>query len=179
MTEKLASSGTASLARQLAQELMTGPASVAPVLRVVRGPAAAPCVMPPAPCTVHIGRSEAATWRLDDASVSREQCIIERDEAGCFLRDASRRGTQVGGVVITDRVGPLVSGQTISFGNVVLVYEEAAASASASSQTASLAAGSTTVVPRHRPPVVAPRTPMWWWLALLATLAALAWVLLS
>ena len=154
---------------------MAEPASVAPVLRVVRGSAAAPCVMPPAPCTVHIGRSEAATWRLDDASVSREQCIIERNEQGCFISDASRRGTQVGGVVITDRVGPLVSGQTISFGTVVLVYEEAASS----SQAADLAAGSATVVPQHKAASVAPRTPIWWWLALLLTLAALAWVLLS
>ena len=176
MADEQISSGTASLAVQLARELMAQPLAVAPRLRVVRGPAAAPCVLPPAPCEVHIGRSEAATWRLDDASVSREQCIIERTAQGCFVSDASRRGTQVGGVVIADRVGPLVAGQTISFGTVVLVYEEGPPSPVAASARA---AEGTTVVPRPHVATAHRRPPIWWWLALASVLAALAWVWLS
>lgn len=175
---------TVSLAKQLAHELLAQGASAAgaPRLRLLRGPALEPCILPQPPGLLHIGRGEGATWRVDDPSVSREQCTIECTPYGVFVVDTSRRGTQVGGVVVTERTGPLIAGQTISFGNVVLVYEDDAALAPLpASAIATLVPTLDATPPRRTPARGAARQGalVWWWVAIALVLAAALWVALG
>lgn len=174
MDNPSASIGTASLAKELARELIANPDAHAPSLRVVRGPQVAPCILPRPPSMVTIGRGETATWQLTDASVSREQCVVERTDVGTYVTDASQRGTQVGGTLVTGKVGPLVSGQTISFGNVVIVYEE-----SSRGQQVLVDDQATLVAAAKATPAVTP-TPMpmpwWWWALMVGVAASLGWI---
>src|SRR5579863_8269267 len=80
---------------------------------------------------VSIGRSSAAELCYpDDNGLSRQHLALERDGDGWALRDlGSKNGTMLNGAKITGRVA-LKSGDRITAGHLILVYDDASSKAS-------------------------------------------------
>jgi len=79
---------------------------------------------------ISLGRSSAAELSFpDDSGLSRQHLAIERDGDGWALRDlGSKNGTMLNGVKITGRA-PLKSGDRITAGHLILVYDGASSQA--------------------------------------------------
>src|SRR5580700_6860017 len=75
---------------------------------------------------ISLGRSSAAELSFpDDSGLSRQHLAIERDGDGWALRDlGSKNGTMLNGLKITGRT-PLKSGDRITAGHLILVYDSA------------------------------------------------------
>ena len=79
---------------------------------------------------ISLGRSSAAELCFpDDNGLSRQHLAIERDGDGWALRDlGSKNGTMLNGAKITERT-PLKSGDRITAGHLILVYDGASSRA--------------------------------------------------
>ncbi len=79
---------------------------------------------------ISLGRSSAADLPFpDDNGLSRQHLAIERDGDGWALRDlGSKNGTMLNGAKITVRT-PLKSGDRITAGHLILVYDEVSSKA--------------------------------------------------
>jgi hypothetical protein len=121
---------TASLARELVQELMSGPGG--PELVVETGPAAGKRLrLPPPDARVIVGRGEGATWVLLDSSLSRAHAAIDRGWDGVRVLDlGSKNGTRAGGVLVPrDGEGPgraISDGDRIELGETAIRYVDPA-----------------------------------------------------
>ena len=75
---------------------------------------------------ISLGRSSAAELSFpDDGGLSRQHLAIERDGDGWALRDlGSKNGTMLNGAKVTGRT-PLKSGDRITAGHLILVYDGA------------------------------------------------------
>jgi len=73
---------------------------------------------------ISLGRSSAAELSFpDDNGLSRQHLALERDGDGWALRDlGSKNGTMLNGAKITGRI-PLKSGDRITAGHLILVYD--------------------------------------------------------
>ena len=80
---------------------------------------------------ISLGRSSAAELSFpDDNGLSRQHLAIERDGDGWALRDlGSKNGTMLNGAKISGRT-PLKSGDRITAGHLILVYDGASSNAS-------------------------------------------------
>jgi len=79
---------------------------------------------------ISLGRSSAADLPFpDDNGLSRQHLAIERDGDGWALRDlGSKNGTMLNGAKVTGRI-PLKSGDRITAGHLILVYDDASSKA--------------------------------------------------
>jgi sigma-B regulation protein RsbU (phosphoserine phosphatase) len=79
---------------------------------------------------ISLGRSSAADLPFpDDNGLSRQHLAIERDGDGWALRDlGSKNGTMLNGAKVTGRM-PLKSGDRITAGHLILVYDDASSKA--------------------------------------------------
>ena len=79
---------------------------------------------------ISLGRSSAADLPFpDDNGLSRQHLAIERDGDGWALRDlGSKNGTMLNGAKVTGRT-PLKSGDRITAGHLILVYDDASSKA--------------------------------------------------
>ena len=116
-----AAGGTATIARQLVDDLF---ADAAPTVRVARGaPARVLAVAVPGLAYV-VGRSETCALCLPTSEVSREHAAFERDPERVIVRDlGSKNGVLVGGVRVV-REHALVDGDLIQIGPVSLTFED-------------------------------------------------------
>src|SRR5579863_10674582 len=80
--------------------------------------------------SISLGRSSAAELSFpDDNGLSRQHLAIERDGDGWALRDlGSKNGTMLNGAKVTGRM-PLKSGDRITAGHLILVYDDASSKA--------------------------------------------------
>jgi predicted component of type VI protein secretion system len=121
---------TASLARELVAELISGPGG--PELVVESGPAAGKRLrLPPPDGRVIVGRGEGATWVLLDSSLSRAHAAIDRGWDGVRVLDlGSKNGTRAGGVLAPrdgEGAGRAIGdGDRIELGETVIRYVDPA-----------------------------------------------------
>jgi predicted component of type VI protein secretion system len=121
---------TASLARELVAELISGPGG--PELVVETGPAAGKRLrLPPPDGRVIVGRGEGATWVLLDSSLSRAHAAIDRGWDGVRVLDlGSKNGTRAGGVLAPrdgEGTGRAIGdGDRIELGETVIRYVDPA-----------------------------------------------------
>jgi hypothetical protein len=121
---------TASLARELVRELLSGPGGAAPELVCDGGPAAGDRLrLPPPESRVVVGRGEGSTWVILDPNLSRAHAAIDRGFDGTRVSDlGSKNGTRVSGdlapTVPPGRV--LADGDTIELGATRLRYVDPA-----------------------------------------------------
>jgi pSer/pThr/pTyr-binding forkhead associated (FHA) protein len=121
---------TASLARELVRELLSGPGGAVPELVCDGGPAAGDRLRLPAPeSRVVVGRGEGSTWVILDPNLSRAHAAIDRGFDGTRVIDlGSKNGTRVSGelapTVVPGRV--LADGDTVELGATRLRYVDPA-----------------------------------------------------
>ncbi len=108
---------TASLARELVRELLSGPGG--PELIVEGGPAAGKRLrLPPPEGRVVVGRGEGASWVVLDPDLSRAHAAIDRGWDGVRVLDlGSKNGTRVAGALVP-REGE-AAGRAIGDGDVI------------------------------------------------------------
>jgi predicted component of type VI protein secretion system len=117
---------TASLARELVRELLTGPAGAAPELVCEAGPSSGDRRRLPAPeARVVVGRGDGVSWVILDPNLSRAHAAIDRGWDGTRVIDlGSKNGTRVAGVMApTETPGrTLADGDVIELGETRLRY---------------------------------------------------------
>jgi pSer/pThr/pTyr-binding forkhead associated (FHA) protein len=108
---------TASLARELVRELLSGPGGAAPELVCDDGPAAGDRLrLPPPESRVVVGRGEGSSWVILDPNLSRAHAAIDRGWDGTRVIDlGSKNGTRVAG-----ELAPTVTpGRALADGDIV------------------------------------------------------------
>ena len=121
---------TASLARELVRELLSGPGGAAPELVCDGGPATGDRLrLPPPESRVVVGRGEGSSWVILDPNLSRAHAAIDRAWDGTRVIDlGSKNGTRVAGELApTVTPGrPLADGDIVELGATRLRYVDPA-----------------------------------------------------
>jgi len=117
---------TASLARELVRELLSGPGGGAPSLVCEAGPDAGRQLrLPPPEVRIVVGRGEDAGWLILDPGLSRAHAAVIRGWEGASVIDlGSKNGTKVAGAPApTEAPGlPLRDGDLIELGATRIRY---------------------------------------------------------